>query len=347
MNPVNSQEEPAFSSPSLANLTDSLPNYIDYSNDTVIPLPGLANHTLMYCFPIPVDYDKALAICNKRLNFSPLSQTTRYYPLVSEAIMVLYSMEKACTLDKSYQKVGLLSEVAVQILLPVVECTRTDQDEWVAQRLLAFIPYIFVDNPFSDITGREQVGFPKNVGKFKYPATPQQADSFEVSVFGYQQFDPQKLQFPDYFPWLTIRKTADKPVAAHQWTSSREAWVYVKDSFKRIPTDPLFIKKLGFYIHELEDLFRAEVPMVFLKQFRDIADPQKACYQAINEADGRVQGFHGGWFLNGEFTVTFHDMASYPVKTDLGLPDTLQVKDAFWVDVDLLFDTGRTIWKAS
>ena len=326
--------------------TASFP-YIDFSNDPIIPLPGLASRTLMYCFPLHADYDRLAAVCHQRLNFSPLSQTTRYVPISSQVVLVLSHLQKSYTLDKAYKRAGLIQETAAQVFIPVIEWKRNHRDEWVAQRILAFIPYIFVDSPITYAIGREHIGFPKNMGQFRYPESPQQADSFEVSAYGFQRFDDQNPQFPGYHPWLSIQKTADVPGApAGNWTNHRDAWAGVNKSIDLTPSDSLFPKNLGFYLHELGDLFRREVPMIFLQQFRDITDPQRACYQSINEAPGRVQAIHGGWFLPGKFDVTFHNMASFPIKSDLGLPDTATVTDAFWVDTDLVFETGQTLWKA-
>jgi hypothetical protein len=326
----------------------SLPNYIDFHNDPIIPLPGLATHTLMYCFPLQANYDQLLTICNERLNFSPLKNKVRYFPLTSSVIMVLSDMQKACTLDKSYKKFGLLREVGVQVFIPVVECKIDSHGEWAAHRIMAFIPYIFIDNPMSNIIGREHIGFPKNMARFNMPSAPFQAAYFDVNAYGFQRFDEQNPQFSDYFPWLSIRKkSAGSTDSMGKWTSHREAWAGIKNTFDRVPTHPQFVKHINFYAHELEDMFKAEIHMIFLKQFRDVAEPEKACYQAINEAPGLVESVNGGWFLDGDFEVTFHDMDSYPIKTDLGLPNTSTVTSAFWIDADLKFGTGRTIWKES
>ena len=327
--------------------TASLFPYIDFSNDPIIPLPGLASHTLMYCFPLQANHDKLTAVCNQRLNFSPLSQTVRYLPISSQVIMVLSHLQKSYTLDKDYKRAGLIQETAAQVFIPVIEWKLNHRSEWTAQRVLAFIPYIFVDSPITYAIGREHIGFPKNMGQFQYPESPQRADSFEVSAYGFQRFDDQNPQFPGYHPWLSIKKTADAPNApTGNWTNHRDAWTDVKRSLNLTPSDSLFPNNLGFYVHELEDLLRAEIPMIFLQQFRDITDPQRACYQSINEAPGRVQAIYGGWFLHGEFDATFHDMASFPIKSDLGLPDRTTINHAFWIDTDLVFETGQTLWKA-
>lgn len=333
-------------SPGLPPAEAALPPYVDFSNDLIIPLPGVGDGTRMYCFPIKGDYDKILQVCNQRLNFSPLSQTTRYYPLTDHILLVVSDMKKGITLDGAYPKAGYITEKAVQLFVPVAECTRGNAGEWVAQRVLAFLPYIFVDNPISNNIGREHIGFPKGLARFAMPDDPASADFFRVDTFGFQQFNRENPQKADYFPWLTIdRATAADTLTAQQWRSAGEAWQTVKHTFERIPTRPEMVERLGFYIHELEDLAHAEIPMVFLKQFRDVAQPANACYQAIVEANGYVRGFHGGWFLGGTHTVRFPDVASYPVKQDLGLPDSYEVSHAFWVDADLEFQTGRVVWQ--
>jgi hypothetical protein len=324
------------------------PPYIEYPNDVDIPLPGLLQNGMLYCFPVQGNYQKLLAVCNQRLNSSLQNQSLRYFPLTSHMMLVVSLLPDSYSLNPNYHKPGSVIEKGVQIFMPLAECSRNAQGQWVAQRIVCLVPYIMVDNQFSIVAGREQFGFPKAMGQFQIPDSPESAELFSVEAYGFSVFDQKNMQTAAFRPWLNIKKvSASENFQTGQWTSSDHAWGDIKHTFERIPTDKPFVEGLPFIIHELEDMLKAEVRLVFLKQFRDAADPMKACYQAIVEDDGFVHKFHKGWFLGGAYEVSFEDFASFPIKSELGLPDKMVVQTPFWVNVDLLFQTGREVVKTS
>jgi hypothetical protein len=98
------------------------------------------------------------------------------------------------------------------------------------------------------------------------------------------------------------------------------------------------------------DALALDVPMVFLKQFRDAADGAAACYQAIIEAPNRMTrdpveaGFlHGDWELAIEQfpTVRLIDRLGLRAR-DGKLPALLHI----WVKFGFTAEPGRVIWRA-
>ena len=335
-----------YTAPESRSDADFKAGYIEYPNEIHIPVPGNADQTLMYCFPLQGTYANLQAMCDQRLNFSPLNKRLRYFPLTTHMVMVLSYIAKGYTTDPNYRKYGYVAETGVQFFLPLAECTSDGKGGWVAQRMVVYIPYILVDNPFSLVCGREQMGFAKSMAQFVFPPDPSAADQFNVAAYGFTAFDKTNPQTASYQPWLAIRKTTDKPQAAGaSWGSNSEAWQSVKDTFERIPKDESFRIGLPFVIHELEDLLRTDIPMVFLKQFRAIGDSQAVCYQGVIEANSYLTKFHKGWWLSGEYEVVFNDFASYPICSDLGLPQRSTVKSPFWIEANLRFDNGKSLWK--
>jgi hypothetical protein len=81
--------------------------------------------------------------------------------------------------------------------------------------------------------------------------------------------------------------------------------------------------------------------MVFLKQFRDAGDPERACYQAIVEATATVIGFRHAGFVRGEYRLDLEHAESHPLRADLGLGEgELRPELGFWVDYDFRVDAG-------
>ena len=99
----------------------------------------------------------------------------------------------------------------------------------------------------------------------------------------------------------------------------------------------------------LEAMFGG-VRVVFLKQFRDVECPTKACYQAVVEANINVVALHGANLREtaGQ-TVTVHQYDSHPLAHDLlgaSATTTLPCEAAFTVDLDFVIDTGVEVWRA-
>ena len=335
-----------FSPPNITAPPISNPTYIDYSNDYIIPIPGAGDDTYLYCFPINGTYQNMLNIVNQRLNFSPLNQKVRYFPLSEKILLVFSDIKKGYTLDPNYEKYGFLEEKALQIFMPIVECTQDAYNNWVAQRILFFIPYIFIDQPFSLSIGREVFGFEKSLANFEFPDSPEKANNFQLNAFGFKQFNKANPEFGKYHPLINIKKT-DEKVEEGGWKTHTEAWKHIKQHLYTKNRNAEFSVGLPFIIHELKDLFNKTLPMIFLKQFRDIIDPTKACYQAITEGNGIVDEFLGGWFLGSEYEITIEDMASFPIANDLGLKSKIIVKNPFWTHTNLRFDSGKVLWKAT
>jgi hypothetical protein len=99
----------------------------------------------------------------------------------------------------------------------------------------------------------------------------------------------------------------------------------------------------------LIDLVRAgRLPIVSLKQFRDTARPQSACYQAIVNATMDVGKVHGMGLLRGEYAVKIHRYASAPIVEELGLrvehDGTLRPRMAYWASFDCTIDQGENLF---
>ena len=83
-----------------------------------------------------------------------------------------------------------------------------------------------------------------------------------------------------------------------------------------------------------KDVSKLEISAGFLKQFRSAQDNDKAVYQALIDSEFKVNGFHGGGLLHGDYTLSLNENDSFPLNETLGLTDGQKVKAAFWVNVD-------------
>jgi hypothetical protein len=96
----------------------------------------------------------------------------------------------------------------------------------------------------------------------------------------------------------------------------------------------------------LEDFITGTFPIIGLKQFRDVAQSDRACYQAITDAPMKIGGFHGGGLL-GDYVVNLGDLASEPIRQDLGLPPgPIRPLLSAWLRYDFRLDAGIELWNA-
>jgi hypothetical protein len=90
--------------------------------------------------------------------------------------------------------------------------------------------------------------------------------------------------------------------------------------------------------------------LVFLKQFRDVACPTKACYQAVVEAPLGVHalGAHYEPLDPALYGIAFGEYASHPIASELGItPEQPLVPDiAFRAQFDFDIDLGLEVWRA-
>ena len=88
--------------------------------------------------------------------------------------------------------------------------------------------------------------------------------------------------------------------------------------------------------------------LVFLKQFRDVECPTKACYQAVVEAPlgVRAMGAHYAALDPDHFELAIHDWASHPIATDLGVVNPLKPQRAFRAQFNFDIMLGEEVWRA-
>ena len=93
-----------------------------------------------------------------------------------------------------------------------------------------------------------------------------------------------------------------------------------------------------------------EILTVFLKQFRDVADTRRACYQAIVEATMRAQHFYSGKLLDNIYYLTLHTLQNHPLAQTLGLntdeSGIVQPLIGLWVHVDFTLEHGVEVWRS-
>jgi len=169
------------------------------------------------------------------------------------------------------------------------------------------IPFIFVDNSWSMISGRNVIGFPKAMAEYSPPAVLN-ANPFKISISTpvLAKHDPTtKLQMTEFVridPW---------PQGKPQLPNGVWPWVDLGVQLG----DPV--------LNDYLELLQAAVPDAFalveLKQFRDAGSMTDACYQAVVATRFSPRNIGAPEALP-PVRVTVNSFASLDIPRSLGLP---------------------------
>src|SRR6185503_19204519 len=252
---------------------DTLPDYAD--NGLGFPVfrgPYLQKDARLAAFFFNADSESLTALCDRSLNVSE-SFTYKYVPLTSSVMLVFADMLVSSRDERDVQ-VGLIPETEVSFWVLTVAMQKTESG-LVPHHLAWFLPYLLVDEGNAIATGREVFGFNKLAAQFQKPAQIQKP-VFTADVLGFKQFGADSIAQRERLLELSTSSAADLTGASDL------------DSIKNIMGAELFKyvrTNLGGGLVEFAARFiNDHIPLVFLKQFRDAQNTQKACYQKLIEA---------------------------------------------------------------
>lgn len=323
------------------------PSFINLGGSITFAPPYQITDTKLYGFLIESANPESLtALCRKTLNTHPDRQydyiVLSPYFLVTFAQIAKISFTNHVSGQES--QIGWVSEINMSIWLLTAAIRRGAVP--VVERLGWYVPYMFVDNQYSLATGREVFGFPKEIGQFRLPPDRTAFDECTVETLAWQNFglgNQATIQ-----PLLQIHPKADSQGTQVKTASS---WSTVGEAYKEVlkimfgGQQEIAVPGLRLIFNLFDYILKKETPMVFLKQFRDINDCSKACYQAITEAPFHLAGWPKMGRLPGDFQLTIHHCDSHPIATDLGIASNqpIKVSLAFWAEFDSTLSPGKEV----
>ncbi len=319
----------------------TLPTYVERGGEQALSGPFLGRGVRLHGFLFEADELALQAVCDRDLN-GPAQGTVRYVPLVPRVLLIFAEFGKLRSNDPPDSLKGVMTEIDVAFWMPVAAVDPTGTSA-KAKRLSWFLPYIFVDNPLAIASGREVYGYPKEQGTFLFPKADADEALYAVDTHVCERFGPEApLQHRRLFE---VRRT--DAVAhggfARVWDDLKDAF---QDTMRLIVNDEgkVNLSSVELLVDIFEYLVHDEVPTVFLKQFRDAADPTLACYQALIEAPSKVLTFRSAGLVLGDYELTVFPFESHPIVKDLGLGGPKHRALAAWhADFDFLLGKGREV----
>ncbi|MFE4107284.1 hypothetical protein [Almyronema epifaneia] len=334
-----------------------LPKYINRPNDQSFLQPYELKNTQLFGFVLEGSLAQLQKLCDRSLN-QPADGSVHYQVAIPYVILSFQHMGRVSSLNPPDANRGFLSEKEVAIWVLTLAGKKCGP-VFRAERLAWFIPYMFASNEPIIASGREVCGFPKELGKFKLPDLNQLTQPAHLQALTWKTLSPQTPARWETLIQVQAAEPQSEPIK--RWQTAAEAGRHLVELLLS-GQNAIDIPGWELPFSLADDLLTGEVPIVLLKQFRDVVRGDRACYQAIVETPAQLTALQAGGLLGAEhlgyqFTVAIGQFASHPLVQDLGLttqgsslqPDSplqVPVKFAFWVDFDFQLQNGQIIWEA-
>ena len=297
-----------------------------------VPLPVEISGATMYCFALKATKANVQNFIDDTLN--AVAPGEFEYDFLGNYALLVYAYAERGTAPS----VGWEVDREVAIFLPVLQKAPAT----TIPKMLVWPAYVFIESAIGMPTGREVLGYNKTLGTIKVPAKRDDSADFSIKTTIFKNLDAQ-CEGQD----ATLIRTSK--MQRGQLGTLRPAWRGTGQLFKALGDElgPWTASNGSFKLSDLT--VGIPVPMINLKQFRDIQNTDMACYQALAESEN-VSRIRGGGPLLGKFRTTVTDCESHQINSDLGLDvdsgGQCQVSFAFWVKLDFTIEPGRAVWTA-
>jgi hypothetical protein len=325
-------------------MANSRPKFVDQGGKQTFAQPFTLDGTQFRGFLLDADPGALGRVLDRSLN-DPAGGAVCYRPL---APFVLLGYANNRKMRPAGPEIGWMPEKDIAFWIPAASIKDEGGVQFI-ERVAWFLTYVFVDNAWACASGREIYGFAKEMSTIETPA--QGSLLLSIDTLAFERYAPEAEAVVQRI--LEVNRRDGGPLGALE-----SAWGSLDEAFRAIlgalfgASGSIVLPGLGLAAEIWEFLTQHEVPLVFLKQFRDAANGSLACYQAVVEALAKVLAFHSGGFLAGDYTVAIRTLESHPIVTELGLvadprsPGTFSVKSAFAVEFDFVLENGREVWHA-
>jgi hypothetical protein len=237
-------------------------------------------------------------------------------PLGRHVFLTLGQIDRIVSELPPFDTMGWSAEGQAALWVPVARVSAGGGNgRAVADELLMFTPFMWVDNPISLPSGREMYGFEKSWAWMDVPAAGGDESSFGLDVLG---MDYDQNETPARRPLIRIERREKVHELAHTvWSGIVELGRHFKEVIEGRPGEAV---RPGIELaHTLAaDLRGGGLRQVFLQQLRSIEDGNRAAFQRVTAARYELLGFHGAP-LEHEFEVTFSVIDTHPLYDQLGL----------------------------
>jgi uncharacterized protein with NAD-binding domain and iron-sulfur cluster len=290
--------------------------------------PLLVSDVQMHAFRLSGKRWRMQRLVDENLNLPSMraGSSVRFTVLGNSALLAfLYSAAAGPSAPDN--RVGVMDDREAALFIPLL------QRDGLQLKLTAWVPYLFIDRPIGMTMGREVWGYTKSAAQI---AWPRPADDYRVVTSTLKVHAPQTVASDEEVLRLYRTQEQPAPLGASIWTTLGEVIAAL------VPEAALMKLLPG-----------RNLPVVNLKQFRDVENSKLACYQALVESPMEVgKSFNAGWLDTSGMKLDVFTCDSHQIVTQFGLANalgadvtTLNVKQGVWAKLSFTATHGRTLWK--
>jgi hypothetical protein len=303
----------------ITDITDSTdparPRYVTRDSEQAFAPPYRQAGCALYAFAIPAERARLQRVVDR---FLAAPSGGRLRPRVAAGHVLLYFCDFAQSQshDPDDARRGWLGERECGLWIPLrIEGSASP----------AFFTHaMFVDSGPAMCSGREVLGFPKEIGLLHVPRDPARASSLTLDALVMGDARTRPGSWRPLIELERLEASAASPAEGLRAAALRWADVLGVDG-------PRALAWLG----------RGRADFYNLKQFRDCADPTRACYQQVVRASAALRGARRV-APAGEYAYRVHPHPSHPLSEALGLPAEGRARGVF-CDLDLDFEMGAVL----
>ena len=323
-------------------MADYIPRPGDY--DLSLPAPYHQKGANVRVYVLAAQYSALKATVDRYLNAAAPAGLS-YQPLGNRVAATFMSIKEIrCAIEA----LGSMHEVDCAFFIPLIR--------WQSglPSGVAFFPLdLFVNNSWAMATGREVHGFRKDLG-----VSFSSLDVNDELVWSHQakdltHIDTWTIDPRDAASRLKVRRIVELTGPA---TAGSTAWSVggfvdtvlalmgdlgpLGAALAQLPVPPGYGSWLELVAEKIVEALSGlglggapavRLPIVFLRQFRDPRNSQKADLQEVLEAEMEIPlSSIGGQLLTGSYVLHFYDTASHPLALELGVsaaePSTFSVQ---------------------
>ncbi|MCW1925474.1 acetoacetate decarboxylase family protein [Luteolibacter arcticus] len=295
-----------------------------------------------------IDIHAAQQWLDETLNWRPDDEEPKpEFTALPLAFVIFMHMKSMCSIDPPHDAWGAASETEVVVTLPVLEW---DNEGLPSPPSLKFYPIVLcLDSGPALISGREVFGFPKIVGKVEIGPDGGTARTEACRKEGEATIDRDALL-------LALRREKDDGQPALEPDSYGKGLAeMVKEELlggldrgvlgHLLKLNPAR-KALNFTLERVVDAIEGlEIgqKFVFLKQFRDVANPRVACHRSVAECVLEFSTLTSLRRESGDWELEVPEWHSSRLLKRIGLvsgPIGAPLRSEFQIDMSL----GKTLW---
>lgn len=304
--------------------------------------PCLTTGGTMYCFVVKSDPARMKASVDSFLNKAAPGRV--HFEPIGDSVLFFYLRAPSLRSNDPSEPSGYVEDFESAPSMPLLMRVTDDHGKTHAS-IVNWMPYVLISDAMGCIAGRELFGFLKGLGEFSVPQMPGPLNQWQVKAQVFPQLSPGTKV--EWAPLYTVRRTSSHDEPFEDLVEGFEDALAVLRTLI-LDWSPGLLAEVG--VDLLHDIVNLTFPVVNLKQFPDVEEASKACYQEICTAPMKLTKVRGAGRLRGQFAIDVPSYASHDVAGDLGLAGngpTYPVQMGMYIDMDFTVPAGKRVWKST